>query len=979
MKKVIGSLVVLLVLGACATQKSKSDQSGFSRFYHNQTSRFNGYFNANELVIESIAQLEAQQQDNYNDLLPVYEYRDAKNPSAVASNLDEAIKKVSIVATIHDNSDYLDDCYLLIGKAEYLKQDFESAENALEFFMDEFEPDGKRSSTASAKRAKKKKKNSSKKDREKSADQRAKELEKERKAYNKALKKKQKRSAKGKSTADIIVPETSTGNVASKRSTTRATAPPPEQEVKEKDPQAKAQNPGGVKHRPAYQEAQLWLAKTYVERENYPRAEYHFNSLSDNPYLQPEVAKELPAAQAYYHIHRGNYKGAIPHLEQAIEVTRQKTVRARYAYILGQIYEMEDDGSAKPYEYFEMALDLNPNYEMAFNSRLSMARTAYLSGQASLDESIATLDRMVKDEKNEEYLDKLYFTYARVNLFQGNKDLAIKNLIMSAQAGGSGPQLTETNFLLATLYFEKDMYIEAKQAYDATLQTMPEDDERYELTKIMADNLSDIAENLKIIALQDSLLRISGMSPDEQKALAKNLKKQEKQGYTSSSQGITDNAPTKGKGKGTKSDQLASSALTAGGPPVRSVVNTGQSSFFAYDDRAIRRGERDFIREWGNRPLVDNWRLSSVMSNYTVRDDDTGEEVVVESDELDDDELAKILKDVPKTPEEIALAESTKQQAMLKLGALYRDKLESPELSVKVLEQLIGEYPNSDASLEAFYQLYISYTALGNNERAEYYKQKIISNFPGTKYAMALSDPDYINRQLSEERKVEVHYEEVYDLVEAGQYQQARDAINAGRVTFGTSHAYMAKIAILDAMITGNLEGKEKYVDALKSIVANYPDTEEETKARDMLLLLGEYKNKNLNLQKSSTAGGYRNQPNSVHYLLVVINNFEEVNTRDAKISISDYNRKYHKLDRLKISSLVFDPKTGQSVILVRSFKNSVEAMKYFDNVQRHTAEFLPEGAEFEVFPVSQFNYREVIKSRSIEGYRVFFEENYSD
>ena len=249
MKKVIGSLVVLLVLGACATQKSKSDQSGFSRFYHNQTSRFNGYFNANELVLESIAQLEAQQQDNYNDLLPVYEYRDAKNPSAVASNLDEAIKKVSIVATIHDNSDYLDDCYLLIGKAEYLKQDFESAENALEFFMDEFEPDGKRSSTASAKRAKKKKKNSSKRDREKSSDQRAKELEKERKAYNKALKKKQKRASKGKSTADIIVPETSTGNVASKRSTTRATAPPPEVEPKEKDPQAKAQNPGGVKHR----------------------------------------------------------------------------------------------------------------------------------------------------------------------------------------------------------------------------------------------------------------------------------------------------------------------------------------------------------------------------------------------------------------------------------------------------------------------------------------------------------------------------------------------------------------------------------------------------------------------------------------------------------------------------------------------------------------------------------------------------------
>ncbi len=180
-------------------------------------------------------------------------------------------------------------------------------------------------------------------------------------------------------------------------------------------------------------------------------------------------------------------------------------------------------------------------------------------------------------------------------------------------------------------------------------------------------------------------------------------------------------------------------------------------------------------------------------------------------------------------------------------------------------------------------------------------------------------------------------------------------------------------------MVIGNEQGKEAYVNALKEVVANFPNSETETKARDMLLLLGEYKSNKLNLQTSSSASGpnFRPQPNAVHYILVKMTNFDDINIKDAKISVSNYNRKYHKLDRLKITSLVFDPKSGESVILVRSYKNAEEAMKYYNNIQKHRGEFLPSNIEYQVYPVSQFNYREVIKQRSVEEYKVFFEESY--
>jgi hypothetical protein len=39
--------------------------------------------------------------------------------------------------------------------------------------------------------------------------------------------------------------------------------------------------------------------------------------------------------------------------------------------------------------------------------------------------------------------------------------------------------------------------------------------------------------------------------------------------------------------------------------------------------------------------------------------------------------------------------------------------------------------------------------------------------------------------------------------------------------------------------------------------------------------------------------------------------------------------------------------------------------------------EFLPANADFEIYPVTQHNYREIIKQRSLENYRDFFGEHY--
>ena len=153
----------IIFLSSCVTQKKKGDVGTLGKFYHNTTAKYNGYFNADVLLTESVLQLESDHQDNYNQILPLYKIMAHDNPSFKSADLDKAIEKVSVVATLHEPSQWVDDCYVLLGKAQFIKQDYESAQNTFEFFLEEFNPVNIRRKKLANSSTKKSKKKSSKK------------------------------------------------------------------------------------------------------------------------------------------------------------------------------------------------------------------------------------------------------------------------------------------------------------------------------------------------------------------------------------------------------------------------------------------------------------------------------------------------------------------------------------------------------------------------------------------------------------------------------------------------------------------------------------------------------------------------------------------------------------------------------------------------------------------------------------------------
>ncbi|MEM9991265.1 MAG: tetratricopeptide repeat protein, partial [Bacteroidota bacterium] len=658
MKKIMILLGAAILAAACVTQKSRSDISPVKKFYHDLNSEFNGYFNAGELYDAAVVALEEQHTENYNRILPIYPYSAALNPQAVAPDMDEAIKKVTVIRALHEPSHWIDDCYLMAGKAQFLKQDYESAEETLRFLVDELSPEArlkkgknkKKSSvkpvTAAQKKAaqrereqlqkeraqerkeklqtraqerkqKEKERKAAKKQKEKEYKERKKARAQELKARKKARKKGEK--APSRRTTEVVddtpKPTRAEQNAAKKAAEEvekQAAEAAKAREAQEKRAAeiAKAEKARPFKHRPAHQEGQLWLARTLIERDKFDQAKYLMESLKRNKNLYKNVARELSTAEAHYFLQQKEYDKAISPLQEAKSIAETRAEKARFSYILAQIYQQKNQ-PAEAKNYFQEVIKFRPAYEMEFSARMSMTLSDYYNGTASAKSAIKAMNKMLKDEKNIDYKDRIYFAMSEIYLKDQQEELGIAFLKKALEEGGGNQaQKAEALVKLAYLFYQEEDYVKAVEYFTEALKLLPKTDDRYEDMKQLNATIGDVAANIELIALQDSLLRIGRMTNDEKRAMAYEIRQQELEEQRERIRELNNGTQASRGGRGGAEPGLASAA--------------NKSSFFAYDDRAVKRGKRSFERAWGeSRSLEDNWRRSNRQSLIELEENDT--------------------------------------------------------------------------------------------------------------------------------------------------------------------------------------------------------------------------------------------------------------------------------------------------------------------------------------------------------------------
>ncbi|MCC7051044.1 MAG: tetratricopeptide repeat protein, partial [Bacteroidia bacterium] len=131
----------MFLLSSCTNKKN----TVVTRNYHNLTSRFNGLFNAKEIYKEGVKKLNISAKENYETILPLYNYGTQAESKTITQDMDKCYKKASSVIERHsirirgkEYCKWIDETYLLIGKSHLYKHDYFLAIEAFNYVADQF-------------------------------------------------------------------------------------------------------------------------------------------------------------------------------------------------------------------------------------------------------------------------------------------------------------------------------------------------------------------------------------------------------------------------------------------------------------------------------------------------------------------------------------------------------------------------------------------------------------------------------------------------------------------------------------------------------------------------------------------------------------------------------------------------------------------------------------------------------------------------
>lgn len=716
-------------------------------------------------------------------------------------------------------------------------------------------------------------------------------------------------------------------------------------------------------------EGYKWLLRTNTAMARFKDGEMMISKLDEEEEAGTIPKKLKPAiavARADYYIEHGDYKEAKDELLFAIRNTKRAKSRTRYTFILAQLYaELNMNDSAA--HWYSQVLKRSTPYVMEFNARINRALlTSAKSG--NLDAIKRELVKMSKDDKNIDYLDRIYFALGNIALEEQQPELAMDYLKKSVLYSTTNrTQKAVSYFTIADLYFDMPEYEPAAAYYDSAVRILPETHPEYMRVLNRQESLADLVKNLRIIARQDSLLRLANMSETELEAFINNLiakvKEQEEERKRAEEAAALENQMMMQSQQGQR----------PGGPG----GGGGGAGWYFYNTTAVSYGINDFRQRWGDRKLEDNWRRSVKTATFDMGEEGEGEAVEdVSTAELMSPDF--YMKDIPLTPERQDSAHRKIQYAYYDLGVIYKEKLSEPQKSIEAFEELLRRYPKGLFPLETYYQLYRLYTQAGNTTKANEYKNRVLREYPDSEYAKILSDPEYLNKLEAKKGEIARMYDRSFTNFGLGEHEAVIAAADSVIRRY-PDNKLRPKFALLRAMSIGATQRLNVYRDALEDVIRTYPGDPEKEKAEELLgyvkSLMGEtLEDEPVKEEAPKEEKVYEFNLEHNHYFAIVVS--KGVAVADIKARLSNFHQRQFSVENLTVKNVQMSPQ--QELVFVQGFPTTKKAQDYLTSIKADKEVF--EGLDItklEQFLISDKNFTVFYKRKDVAEYLGFFGANY--
>ncbi len=569
-------------------------------------------------------------------------------------------------------------------------------------------------------------------------------------------------------------------------------------------------------------ETKIWRAKANIRIENENLAieslklllevDKNEKSLTD---LQRE---EAYTALAMAYEKTDSIQKVIESLTLASRTFQEKEQAARNQFILGQIYSEQDKRDSARMVFNQLADQKKAPFKYRIRANIELAKNTENDSASVL--VLSRIKKLIRNTDNRKFLNALYYQAGVLELGRDNVDKAAVYFEKSLRAKvNTNYQKTYAYEQLGNMAFDKQNYVLAGSYYDSVLSvTSKEFDQEKRIRRIRRKNkgLTTLRTYEELVATNDSILQLVAMSDTERTTYFQDyIKKIQKQDEENRQQLL--NSQNFGSSFG--------GSMGAFGNPSK------KGKWYFYNTQSISFGKAEFERVWGNRPLADNWRFSDTGVVKTI--DNT-----VESNELDKDpryELSTYLSAIPTNPESIAKLTVNRNDALYQLGLIYKEQFKNPELAISNFERVRELRKDKDLELAINYQLHQLYEELGDTEKAKYHKDIVVNQYPDSQFAKVLLSPNAeVEMVLSEEDEVVKAYKAVYYLYKLDKHESAIENIDKLTSRYKNSNL-IPKLALLKALCIGKLENRENYKESLHYVATTYENTEEGTRAEELL------------------------------------------------------------------------------------------------------------------------------------------------
>lgn len=722
--------------------------------------------------------------------------------------------------------------------------------------------------------------------------------------------------------------------------------------------------------------ANTWLARCYIQREQYTKAKNTILKAVQMRDLEEEVRVDVHLVYADYLIHQEQWKEAAEQIEFALRYIKKKRDKARPTFILAQLMQRQNK-SQEAISLYNAVLKLRPKYEMEFYAQIMQAMAFDRRGGNSQRIKDILFD-LLEDEKNEEYQDIIYYALAEIALEEQKREAGIGYLKDSVGASKGNKKQKMKSFLrLADLHLEDRDYPMAQAYYDSTFRNMEEDHPRYLEVQNKSESLNELVAHLNVIAHNDSIAGLCAMDEEELVAKLESIRKQMEEEREAAR-------------------RAAEEALAAG----NQTSNAGQGAFWPYNPQLRESGRMNFMQYWGDRPLEDHWRRRNKMTTNFNSDDES--EVQEEVQEVADqssssDELPSVdemLAALPCSQPELDSAFVGTAEAYYRSGIVYREKLEDLENAIEQWEVLVTKYDESEFHPTAYYLLFRTYLTKENAGyqnpfcgtcSSTYWGDIILDRYPGTEFALLVQNPDYLDVADIRKQEEREAYAKRLSLYYARSYQELLLQTNQVIEEEPENHL-LCKYKLLNAMAIGGLDAmtgsRNNHIQALERVVNECPQTEEASFAAEQLKKLrgevqagnGDPKEEAEEETPALNVSPYAYDDKARHYFMLVLP-LKGSDVNQVKAELSDFAGTNFKTLNLKVSSNLID--RNNQVVLVKTFNKLDDANSFYSLFDK--SEKMQEIREMELpyALISKENYVTLFKTKDMEGYQQFFLENY--